>query len=93
VDGFERCAREFELAARLDRDGAHARGFGQPDDVLAVEDRLPAEPGLHALQESGNAGLAKIGHRAVVGAEEGELFVLRSEAELLFRTRTAGKVV
>ena len=51
VQVFERRARQLELAARLDGNGAHAVLLAKADDVSAVHDRLPAELFLHALQK------------------------------------------
>ena len=51
VDGFERRAGQFELAAGLERDRAHPGRVGQADDVAAVLDPVPAEEALHQLEE------------------------------------------
>ena len=87
VQRLDRRAGQFELAARLDRDCAHTMLFAKADDVLAIHDRLPAEFGLHALQQRRDAGFPIVGNRAVVGAEEGELLVLGADPELLLRLR------
>ena len=85
VHGFDRRAGEFELAARLQRDGAAAGDVEQADDVVVLHDRLPAEQVVHAVEQRADAARALIGHRAVVFEHEGEFLVLGADAELLAR--------
>ena len=82
MDRRERGAREFELAAGLDRDGA-APLLRQPDDVRAVEDRRPTERLAEFLQHHADAADAMRtveGHGGVVGAVEPDLLVLGPDA-------------
>ena len=51
MDGFERRAGEFELAARLERDRAAGLFVVQADDVVALHDRHPAELFVHAVEQ------------------------------------------
>jgi hypothetical protein len=85
VNGLQRCARQFELAARLQRDRAAAGDVVQADDIRPFHDRLPAEHGPHAFQQRMNAAPALIGHGLAVGQREHELFVFGSDAEFGFR--------
>ena len=65
MHGLERRAGQFELAAGLQRDRAAAGHVIEPDDVAVLDDRLPAEQVLHALEQRADAARALIGHRAV----------------------------
>ena len=73
VHGFERRAREFELAARLERDAG--LGALQRDRVVALDDRLPAEA-HHAVQHGADAVRPVIGQRLQRRLVEAELLVL-----------------
>src|SRR6187402_75306 len=53
--------------------------------MAGIDDLVPAELAAHAVQQGRNAGIAEIGDGAVVGAEKGELFMLRADAEALLR--------
>ncbi len=90
VHVVERRARQFELPARLERDRAAAGDVEHADDVVALDDRLPAEQMLHAFEQRADAALALIGHRPMVGDREGELLVLGADAE--FRLRLAARL-
>ena len=57
VERLQRRAGELELPAGLERDRAAAGRVDQPDDVLAVEDRVPAEQRLHAFEQRADAAL------------------------------------
>jgi hypothetical protein len=59
---------------------AAAYRIGEPDDRLAVMDRLPAEQCLHALEERADAPRALVGHGTVAVLVEAELLVLRADA-------------
>ena len=85
VHGLDRRARQLELAARLERDGAAAGDVEQADDVAVLDDRLPAEQVLHALEQRADARAALIGHRPVAVDREGELLVLGADAEFRLR--------
>ena len=85
MHGLERRAGQFELPARLERDRAAAGHVGEPDDVLALHDRLPAEQVLHAVEQRADAARPAVGHRRVAVHREGELLVLGADAELLLR--------
>ena len=78
VDGLERRAGELELAARLERDRAAADRVGEPDDVLAVHDRLPAEQRCMP-RAAPDAARALVGDRRMVVRVEAELLVLGAE--------------
>ena len=85
VHVFDRRAGQFELPARLQRNGAAAGDVEQADDVVALHDRLPAEQTMHAVEQRADAALARIGHRAVAFDGEGEFLVLGADAELRLR--------
>src|SRR5262249_40632993 len=85
VNGLDRRARELELAARLERDRPAAGDVAEPDDVLPLHDRLPAEEVAHAVEQRADAARAVVGHRLVTGEREGEFVVLGADAEPLPR--------
>ena len=62
VHGLDRRARQFELAARLQRDRAAAGDVVEADDVALLHDRLPAEQELHAFEQRADAARALIRH-------------------------------
>ncbi|MNT52813.1 hypothetical protein D3C72_1898540 [compost metagenome] len=66
--------------------------LGKTDDVAFVDDRFPAAPCSHAVEQRLDAGVAEIGHRAVVRLKEGKLFVLRSDPEPLLRFRACREI-
>ena len=65
MDGLDRRAGQFELAAGLERDRAAAGHVDQADDVAALDDRLPAEQVLHAFEQRADAAPAVVGNRRV----------------------------
>ena len=67
MHGLERRAGQFELPAGLERDRAAAGDVVEPDDVVALHDRLPAEQELHAFEQRADAARAVIRHRIVTG--------------------------
>ena len=77
----ERRARELELSSRFERDRAFAMRVIEADQGALVLDALPAEMGPHALQERPDAPFAAIRHGSMIGAIEGDLFVLRANPE------------
>ena len=77
----ERRAREFELSARLERNGAAAIRVIEADQIAAILDAVPAEPLAHAFEQRPNALVAAIGDGRMIGAVEGYLFVLRADPE------------
>src|SRR5512135_1851082 len=79
---LDRRTRQFELAARLERNRAAAGDVVHTDDVVALHDRLPAEEVLHAVEQRADGAAAGIGHRAVVFDRECELLMLGADAEL-----------
>ena len=85
VHGFDRRARKLELAARLQRDRAAAGDVEHADDVAVLDDRLPAQQMLHALEQRADAAPAVIRHRPVALDRERELLVLGADAEFGFR--------
>ena len=84
MDRLERCAREFELAARLERDRALSGRLDEPDDVTGIDDRIPAEHLTHAFEQRPDAVVAAIGNRRIAVDIERKLFVLRSDPPLGF---------
>ena len=85
VHVLDRRAGEFELAARLERNGAAVGDVEQADDVVALHDRLPAEQVVHAFEQRADRAAAGIGHRPVILDREGEFLVLGADAELFRR--------
>src|SRR5271165_2323393 len=81
VRGLEGRARQFKLAARLERDRPAALCVKEADQVSAVLDSLPPKLGVHALDERGDTLRACIRHGRELGAVEGNLLVLRADAE------------
>ena len=81
MHGFDRRARQLELPARFERDRAAAGHVGEPDDVVALHDRLPAEQVLHAVEQRPDAARPAVGHRRMAVHREGELLVLGADAE------------
>ena len=57
----------------------------QPDDVVVLDDRLPAEQMLHAFEQRADAAPPVIGHRPVTLDREREFLVLGADAELRLR--------
>ncbi len=82
VHRLDRGAGELELAARLERDGAAAGHVIKTDRMVALEDRLPAEQVLHALEKRPDAAPALVGHRRQVLDVERDLLVLGADAPL-----------
>jgi hypothetical protein len=93
VNGLERRARKLELASRFQADGALSGRLDQSDDAALVQDRVPAEFLLHALQNRPYAPFAAIGHGRVTVDREGKLLVFRADAPLLARLATGSEVV
>ena len=87
VDGVERRPGQFELAARLQRDGAKADRIGQADDAAVIVDRMPAEQAFHRLEQPADAARALVGHRRMVVEVEAEFLVLGADAPLVLRLR------
>ena len=76
---------EFELPARLQRNGAAMGDVEHADDVVALDDRVPAEQVVQAFEQGADAARPGIGHRLVVLHGEGEFLVLGADAELRLR--------
>ena len=78
----ERRAGELELAAGLERHGAASLALGplQGDDVVALQDRHPAEPGDQAFHQRAHAARAVIGNGLQRVGVEQELLVLGADA-------------
>src|SRR5690348_8008510 len=53
------------ITSRLERDRAATRDVEQADDIAVLNDRLPAQEVLHALQERTDAARSVIGDRIV----------------------------
>ncbi len=90
MHGLDRGPRQLKLAAGLQRYRAAARHVGEPDDVLALHNRVPAEQVLHAFEQGMNAAPRLIGNRAMAFSREGKFLVLRADAE--FRLRLAARL-
>ena len=73
----EGSAGQFDLTAGLERHRLAVEG--KPDDVAALEHRLPAEA-LQSLQHGADAGRAVIGQRPQVAEPVSEFFVLGADA-------------
>src|ERR1700692_105372 len=84
-------AGQLELPAGLQGNRATALA-AQADDVLAVEQRLPAEAS-QALEQRANPVGALIGHGAKVHAPEHEFLVLGADAPIRFGLATRGKIL
>ncbi len=84
VKRLQRRAGQFELSARLQRDRPAAIRPGQADDMAGIDDRLPAEPLLHALQQGTDAtgaGAPLIGDGSEIALIEREFLVLGADPE------------
>ena len=90
MHGLDRRAGKLELPAGLERDRAAAGHVGEPDDVVALHDRLPAEQVLHAVEQRADAARPAVGHGPVAVHGEDELLVLGADAE--FRLRLAARL-
>ena len=77
VQGLQRCARQLELAGRLEADGAI--GTLHRDDVATLFNGLPAELTQREQQIADAAGLA-IGGRVVILLAVDQLFMLGADA-------------
>src|SRR5689334_5921153 len=88
VQRLERRARELELAARLERDGA-ALAVGEADEIAGIAHRRPAEA-LQPLEQRADAGAAVIRCRLVVAQAKNEFFVLGADAPM--RRRLAARL-
>ena len=92
MDRLYRRAGKLELAAGLQRDRALAGRLDKADDVALVEDRIPAERLLHALQQRADAAFAAIGNGRVAVDIEGKLLVLGADPPLLARLVAFGEI-
>ncbi len=88
-DRFQRRARQFELAARLQRDRAAeiVRRFLQRDDLVAVVNGPPSEALPHAVEQCRNARRPFVRDRPQAVAIEGDLLVLGADPPFGFRLR------
>ena len=89
---FDRRAGQLELAAGLQRNRALAGRLDEPDDVVLVEDRVPAQRALHALEQRADAALAAIGNRRVAVDVERKLFVLGADPPFVARLVAFGEI-
>jgi hypothetical protein len=85
VDRLQRRARQLELAAGLQRDRALSGRLDQPDDVLLVDDRVPAQRVAHAFEQRADAARPGIGDRRMAVDVEWKLLVLGADPPLLAR--------
>jgi len=76
VDGFQRCARQFQLPGRFQRDRCVVAQQG--DGAAVFLHRGPAEA-LQALQQGFDAALTAEGRRPQVVQTEAELFMLGAD--------------
>jgi hypothetical protein len=89
VHRFQGRARQLELAARLQTDPGAV--LGQADDVLAFQDRLPAEL-LHAFEQRLDAGNAFVAQRVMGLQAVDEFLVLGADAPILARLAAFGQI-
>ena len=85
VQGFQRGARELELAAGLQRNSAAPGRVLEADDSAVVEVRLPTGFAGDAIEQSLNAIGSGIGNRTDRAFVEHVLFVLGADCPALFR--------
>jgi hypothetical protein len=85
VHVVERRAGQLELAARLERNRRRPGHRSEPDDVLALHDRFPAEQEPHAFEQRADAARSFVGNRVVAVDRKGEFLVLGADAELGLR--------
>jgi hypothetical protein len=90
VDGELWRAREFELAARLERDAADGAEIAQADRVAAIEERVPAGASLDTVEQRVHAIVAGIGDRGERGFAVNVLFVLGADAPFGLRLAADG---
>ena len=90
VQGPQRRTRQLELPARLERNRSAAGLVGETDGVVALDDRLPAGPLLHALQQGADAPAAFIGNGGGIRPVEWNLLVLGAEPPCLARLLAGG---
>ena len=81
VRRVERGAREFELPARLERNGGAALPVVKADQVAGIVDPLPAEPGVHPLEQRANARFAPISDGRQIGPAKQDLLMLGADAK------------
>ncbi len=91
VHGLDRRARQFELAAGLQRDRAATGDVVKPDDVAALHDRLPAEQKLHAVKQRADPARAFIRHGLMALQRERGFLVLGAEPEFGSRLHARGQ--
>src|SRR6202007_1782244 len=83
--GRDRAPRQFELPARLQRDGAATGDVIEADDVAALDDRLPAEQELHAFEQGADAARALVRQAPMAGKRERRLLMLGPDPEFGWR--------
>ncbi len=79
----QRCARQFELTARLQAHGCAVTRQG--DHLAALLDRFPAEAVLQPGHQGQDAVVAVVGNGGVVAEIEAELLVLGADAPIAGR--------
>src|SRR5262249_36684266 len=82
VDRAQRCARQLELAARLEADVAVA--LVERDRVAVLDHRLPTIA-RQTLEQRADAARAVVGQPAMIVERERELLVLGADAPLVDR--------
>ena len=75
----ERRARQFELAARLERNGRRRLRVVEADQVAGVLDPLPAELGVHRLEQRADCPGRPHRGRATGRRDKRDLLVLRAD--------------
>ena len=85
VHGLDLRAGQFELATRLERNGAAAGHVVQADHVRPFHDGLPAQKMLHAFEQRADAAWPLVGDRAVPFERENKFLVLGANTELRLR--------
>ena len=78
---MQRRAGELELAAGLERDRPSALFVEKADEMAAVLDPLPAEAGVHALEQRADPPLPLVRDRRAGRPVEQDLLVLGANAQ------------
>ena len=82
MHGLDRCARKLKLPAWLERNGAATGHVKKTDDVSRLDDWLPTEQMLHALEQRTDAAASLVGNGVVALDRKRELLVLGADAKV-----------
>src|SRR5215217_1334281 len=91
VQRLERGAREFELAAGLERDGSCPARIAERDQMGVFHHRRPAETVAHAFEQPPDRALARIRNRFQRIGQEWKFLVLGADPPLLLGSGAAGE--